>query len=147
MREINDPSPNSSRAPSYANAESRSARNASSALIPCAQREDFDENLNPQWHEPVSDVQESYKRQHTMSSSRRFVENRDFTTIPTTDLLRLVSVYINISFHILILFQLHPGKPSLWTEQQCFDSLYAEGHLRQKFKSSMTRACLGYNPP
>ena len=37
-----------------------------------------------------------------MSSSRRFVENTDFTTIPTYDLLRLVSVYIDILFHISI---------------------------------------------
>ncbi|KAK0508314.1 hypothetical protein JMJ35_009398 [Cladonia borealis] len=60
----------------------------------------FDEKWNPQWHEPVSDVQESNKRQNTMSSSRRFVEIADFITIPTSDLLRL----------------LHPGKSSLWPE-------------------------------
>ena len=100
VRKINEPSPNSSRVPSYANAESRGARNASDALIPCAQREDFDENYNSRWHEPVSDVQESNERQHTMSSSRRFVENTAFTTISTSDLLRLVSVYMNILFYI-----------------------------------------------
>ena len=82
-----------------------------------------------------------------MFSSRRFVENTDFTTIPTYELLRFVSVYIDILFHIPILFQLHPGTPSSWSEQQCFDSLCAEGRFRTKFLSSMTRACLGYNPP
>ena len=52
-----------------------------------------------------------------------------------------------ILFHILKLFQLHPGKPSLWSEQECFDSLCTEGNLHKKFKASMTRPCLGYDPP
>ena len=82
-----------------------------------------------------------------MSSANRFVETADFTTIPTYDLLRLVIVYIDILFYIFILFQLHSGKPSSWSEQQCFDSLCAEGRFRTEFLSSMTRACLRYNPP